>query len=566
MQHGLLVAGMLAGGLGLFLLAVAMITDGLKAAAGDALRGLLANWTRSPLHGIFTGLTITALVQSSSAVTVATIGFVNAGLIGMRRALGIVYGSNIGTTMTGWLVAIIGFKINVEAFALPLIGLGMLLQLSGGASKRGPLGLALAGFGLFFIGIDVLREAFEGLMTAVDLSSFTADGVSGILMYVAIGFLMTVLTQSSSAAIAITLTAASGGVLDLYAAAAMVIGANVGTTSTAAIAVIGATANARRVASAHIVFNLGTGLVALLILPILFWFLSYLESMLGLQSIPTVTLALFHTVFNLLGVVLIFPLNNRLADFLENRFVTRDEVEGRPRYLDKTVAVSADIAIDALLLEMGRVSALARSMALESLSSEASSGKRMYLDNQTVIHLSAAIAEFIAEQGRGVLDRDTSHRLGKILRADQFLLIAAEQALEIAQQQIGMAELEDPELREVIARFYAEAVKLVQMTDITDATFSRVDCEAQLQQMRLLYDEAKATLMRAGSELRVPIPSIIEVVDQNSRIKRLCKELTEAAGLLAELAHGDGNDENDESDNNDEPMGKMSKVAGAGAE
>ena len=112
MQQTLLISGMLAGGLGLFLLAVSMITDGLKSAAGDALRGLLANWTRSPLHGIFTGLMITAIVQSSSAVTVATIGFVNAGLIGMRRALGVVYGSNIGTTMTGWLVAIIGFKIN----------------------------------------------------------------------------------------------------------------------------------------------------------------------------------------------------------------------------------------------------------------------------------------------------------------------------------------------------------------------------------------------------------------------------------------------------------------------
>jgi phosphate:Na+ symporter len=539
MQQSLLVAGMLAGGLGMFLLAVSMITDGLKVAAGDALRGLLANWTRTPLHGIFTGLSITALVQSSSAVTVATIGFVNAGLIGMRRALGIVYGSNIGTTMTGWLVAVVGFKINVEAFALPLIGLGMLLQLSGGASKRAPLGLALAGFGLFFIGIDVLREAFEGLMLAVDLSSFTADGISGVLLFTGIGFLMTVLTQSSSAAIAITLTAASGGVLGLYAAAAMVIGANVGTTSTAAIAVIGATANARRVASAHIIFNLGTGLVALLILPILFWLLSHIETILGLQAVPTVTLALFHTVFNLLGVVLIFPLNNRLADFLEKRFVTRDEVEGRPRYLDKTVAVSVDIAIDALLLEMARVTDLTRAMALASLSSEASSGKRIEIDNQTVIQLSAAIAEFIAEQGRGVLDQEASQQLGRILRADQYLLIVAEQALEISRQQAGMTGLEDSELKQIIARFQAEAATLLQSTDMSSASFSHAECEAQLQQLQVHYEDVKATLMQAGSELRVPIPSIIEVVDQNSRIKRLCRELVGALRLLSQLAHGD---------------------------
>ena len=270
MQQTIIISGMLLGGLGMFLLAVTMITDGLKATAGPAFRQLLANWTRSPLHGIFSGIAITAIVQSSSAVTVATIGFVNAGIINMRQALGIVYGSNIGTTMTGWLVAIIGFKINVDAFALPMIGLGMILKLTGGENKRASIGLALVGFGLFFIGIDVLKDAFGGLVEAIDLAKFTIEGFTGVLMYLGIGFLMTLLTQSSSAAIAITLTAATGGVVGINAAAAMVIGANVGTTSTAALAVIGATPNAKRVASAHILFNVGTGAVALLILPILF--------------------------------------------------------------------------------------------------------------------------------------------------------------------------------------------------------------------------------------------------------------------------------------------------------
>lgn len=251
MQQSFIIAGMLAGGLGLFMLAVTMITDGLKSAAGHALRGMLGKWTRSPAHGILTGLTITAIVQSSSAVTVATIGFVNAGLISMHKSLGVIYGSNIGTTMTGWLVAIVGFKINVEAFALPMIGLGMLFRITGGESRRAHFGLALAGFGLFFIGIDVLKDAFDGLAAAIDLAEFTAEGITGVLLFTAIGFLMTVLTQSSSAAIAITLTAATGGVVGLYAAAAMVIGANVGTTTTAAIAVIGATANAKRVAGTY---------------------------------------------------------------------------------------------------------------------------------------------------------------------------------------------------------------------------------------------------------------------------------------------------------------------------
>jgi phosphate:Na+ symporter len=188
MYQGFITVGMLA---------VGMITDGLKLAAGNALRDLLGKWTRSPAHGIATGVSITAIVQSSSAVTVATIGFVNAGLLTMFQALGVVYGANIGTTMTGWLVAIVGFKIKVEAFVLPLIGIGMMQRLTRDDSRCAPLGLALAGFGLFFIGIDVLREAFEGLAAAVDLQRLTVDSVAGVSLFVGIGFLMTVLTQAS---------------------------------------------------------------------------------------------------------------------------------------------------------------------------------------------------------------------------------------------------------------------------------------------------------------------------------------------------------------------------------
>jgi phosphate:Na+ symporter len=535
MQQTLIVSGMLAGGLGLFLLAVSMITDGLKAAAGDALRGMLANWTRSPAHGILTGLTITAIVQSSSAVTVATIGFVNAGLIGMRRALGIVYGSNIGTTMTGWLVAIIGFKIKVDAFALPMIGIGMLLHLTGGESRRAPVGLALAGFGLFFIGIDVLRDAFEGLVTAVDLASFNAHGVTGVIIFTALGFLMTVLTQSSSAAIAITLTAASGGVFGLYAAAAMVIGANLGTTSTAAIAVIGATSNARRVASAHIIFNLLTGIVALLILPLLFWMVTRMESMLGLEANPAVTLALFHTVFNILGVLLVYPLNNRLADFLEQRFVTREESESRPRYLDKTISVSPELALNALLLETGRVTAMVRAMALEALSTERIQGRRIASDDLTVRALSASIVDFVAALERGRLSTEMSQQLGSILRANQYLLLTAEQALENAREQASLGELEDADLAARISDYHAEAVKLVQMADPERADFSLDECELQLERLQTLYHEAKVAMMQAGSELRVPIPLIIDIVDQNNRIRRMGRQLMGAMRLIGEL-------------------------------
>jgi phosphate:Na+ symporter len=535
MHQMIIICGMLLGGLGMFLLAVTMITDGLKATAGPALREMLANWTRSPLHGIFSGVAITAIVQSSSAVTVATIGFVNAGIINMRQALGIVYGSNIGTTMTGWLVAIIGFKINVDAFALPLIGLGMILKLTGGESKRASIGLALVGFGLFFTGIDVLKDAFGGLVESIDLARFTIDGFSGVLMYLGIGFLMTLLTQSSSAAIAITLTAASGGVLDINAAAAMVIGANVGTTSTAALAVIGATPNAKRVASAHILFNVGTGLVALIILPVLFLIVKHAGVLLGLADIPAVTLALFHTIFNILGVLLIFPLNSRLADFLEKQFVTQEEKEGQPRYLDKVVAVSPPLAVNALALELARVTAVVRRMDLEALSNKKGSSRRISIDEMVVRKLSASVAEFITQLEREKLSQEVSTELALVLRAEQHLLASADQAALFARLQVDVRPVEDHELLAGIRRFYDGLASLIKLAIPGEADFSYAECERQLGQVQNDYDDLKASLLRAGTASRIPIPQMIDVVEQNSRLRRMARQLVKGMNFLNEV-------------------------------
>lgn len=535
MSQSLVVIGMLAGGLGLFLLAVSMITDGLTRAAGHALRGILGNWTRSLGRGILAGLSFTAIVQSSSAVTVATIGFVNAGLITLYQALGVVFGSNIGTTMTGWLVAILGFQIKVDSFALPMIGIGMLLRLTGGDNRRAYVGMTLAGFGLFFIGIDVLKEAFEGLAAAIDLQSFTLDGIAGLFMYVGIGFLMTVLTQSSSAAIAITLTAATGGIVGLYAAAAMVIGANVGTTSTAMIAVIGATSNAKRVAAAHIIFNLVTAVVALMTLPLLFWTVNITGEILGLAAIPAVTLALFHTVFNVLGVLLMWPASRRLTAFLEKRFVTQEEMEGRPRYLDKTVAVSPELALNALALELSRIAAVARRMSLEALSTESAQGKRIASDHAVADKLAQAVAVFIARLEQGSLSGEVSSQLARVLRAEQHLLACADQALEVARAQPGLGAVSDKVLQDGLSRFRMEVASLMTLTNMNADGFSFAACEEQLQRMQVAYEDVKEQLLQAAAGLRVTVPVMNDVLEQNSAIRRMARQMFKAIQYLNEL-------------------------------
>jgi len=536
MQQNFIIAGMLIGGLGLFMLAINMITDGLKSAAGHALRNMLGKWTSSLMHGILSGLTMTAIVQSSSAVTVATIGFVNAGLISMHKSLGVVYGSNIGTTMTGWLVAVVGFQINIEAFALPLIGIGMLLRLTGGESKRAAFGIALAGFGLFFIGIDVLRGAFDGLVLGIDLNQFSVDGIWGIWLFVFIGFLMTVLTQSSSAAIAITLTAATGGVVGIHAAAAMVIGANVGTTSTAAIAVIGATANAKRVAAAHIIFNVVTAIVALFSLPVLFWAIHKTETLLGWEAVPAVTLALFHTIFNIVGVLIMLPLNKQLAHFLDKRFVTREEIEGRPKYLDKTVAVSPVLAVNALALELSRITTVVRRMSLEALSSEFIPSMRIRRDFIVTRNLSREVAKFITRLERGMLSQEVSEQLAMVLRTEQHLLACADQALEIARMQVEVDVVSDEKIIESISGCRADVVSLIKMANPEEEYFSFAECELQLDKVETACLDVKDILLTAGSQLRVPFPVVIDIIEQNNRIRQLPRQMVRAMYYLTKLS------------------------------
>ena len=330
------------GGVGLFLLGMVLMTDGLKAVAGDALRRVLSRFVSGPVSALFSGVTVTALLQSSSATTLTTIGFVSAGLLTFPQAVGVILGANIGTTSTGWLVSLLGLKVNVSAVALPLVGVGALLRLLG----RGRLtaaGLALAGFGLIFVGIDTLQAGMRDVSTHFDPAAFPADTLGGRLLLVGVGAAMTVVMQSSSAAVATTLAALHGGAIGLEQAAALVIGQNIGTTVTAAIASVGASVAARRTAWAHILFNVITGLLAFAILPLFLRLVTSLTE--SAHGDGATAIAGFHTAFNLLGVLLFLPLVGPFS-----RLIMRLVPEKGPtltQHLDRTVADVPGVAVDA---------------------------------------------------------------------------------------------------------------------------------------------------------------------------------------------------------------------------
>jgi len=335
---------LLIGGIGLFLLGMILLTDGLKAFAGDSLRLALLRFTGRPVTAFFSGVTVTAMVQSSSATTLATIGFVSAGLITFPQAIGVIIGASLGTTSTGWIVSTVGLKFSVGMLALPLTGIGAFLRLLG-RGRVASLGLALAGFGLIFIGIDTLQEGMREFSQHFDLGRIPARGFWGHLVLLLVGAAMTVIMQSSSAAVATTLAALHAEAIGFEQAASLVIGQAIGTTVTAMLAAIGATVAAKRTAYAHVLFNLCTGLIALILLPFFLWIILGLAHRAGTEP-GAVALAAFHTSFITLGVLIFLPLVKPFSRLLE--WIVPERGPNLTKYLDSSLNAFPGVALEAV--------------------------------------------------------------------------------------------------------------------------------------------------------------------------------------------------------------------------
>lgn len=321
-----------------------VMTESLRALAGDAIRHALRRFTHTPLSGAVTGAISTAILQSSSATTVAAVSFVGAGLMSFSAALGIIFGANIGTTITGWLVALVGFKLKIGVFALPFIIVGVLLRLFA-PGRISHAGFALAGFGLIFVGISTLQESMSGLQSIISFEQLPGDSLTSKLKLIGIGIIFTVITQSSSAGVAATLTALFAGMINFQQAAALVIGMNVGTTVTAAMATIGGNLGARRTGLSHVIFNLCTGTAALFyITPYMLFVEKFLPGQLAGNA--EIALVAFHSSFNILGVILVLPFARPFARFIE--FVVRGKQPLYTRDLDRRLLHEPEMALTAI--------------------------------------------------------------------------------------------------------------------------------------------------------------------------------------------------------------------------
>ena len=249
----------LLGALGMFLYGMNLMSAGLQKAAGSKMRNLLSAMTSNPFKGVLTGLGITTVIQSSSATTVMTVGFVNAGLLTLSQAVGVIMGANIGTTVTAWLVSLLGFKADISLFAVPLMAVGFILSLSK-VDKRRHISELIVGFSLLFLGLSLMKESVPDLRETPEVLAFIQDwtsyGFGSVLIFLLFGTVLTLVLQSSSATMALTFIMVNMGWIPFEMGAAMVLGENIGTTITANIAAAVGNANARRAALAHTLFNL----------------------------------------------------------------------------------------------------------------------------------------------------------------------------------------------------------------------------------------------------------------------------------------------------------------------
>ncbi len=338
----------IAAGVAIFLFGMLSLESGFKAFTGGILEKILAKATNNRWKSLTFGVVTTSIMQSSSLVSVITISFLSAGLIGLYQGIGIIFGANLGTTTGAWLIAGFGLKVKISAYAMPILVFGILLVFQKSKSLKG-IGYVLAGLGFLFLGIHYMKEGFEAFKDTLDLTQFSVDGFKGLLIYALIGTFATVVMQSSHATLVLTITALASGQISYENALALAIGANVGTTITAIIGSLSSNEKGKQLAVAHLIFNLVTGFIAITFLSPILTLVDEISLLTGIQDTDySLKLAVFHTIFNLLGVMIMLPVMAKLVIFLERILPKKKESRLKPRFLHESSISYPDTATKAV--------------------------------------------------------------------------------------------------------------------------------------------------------------------------------------------------------------------------
>ncbi len=427
----------IAGGLGLFLFGMKIMSESIQKASGDRLRKIISRATDNRFVGVIVGVTVTGVIQSSSATTVMLVSFVNAGLINLQQSIGVIFGANIGTTITGWIVAVFGFKVKIASFALPAVAVGFFFRFLKN-EKLKYWGEVLLGFGILFLGLSFMSGAVrdlrgsEGVMNF--MSSYSADTVFSSLIVILIGAGVTVLIQSSSATMAMTMTLAVNGLIDFPTSCALILGENIGTTITAYLASIGTSTNAKRCARAHFIFNT-IGVIWVLIIfhkffiNIIDWIVPgnpYAPDIAERSIIIADHMAAFHTIFNLTNALIFLPFVNAIA-WLATRIVpeskkAKAEEVYHLKYISTGFVSTPAINMNQARLEITRMTATVIEMfdmvmdVFENPGTKLGSVvENIQMKENLVDLLEKEISEFLVKLSQHNISSDESHEISSML-------------------------------------------------------------------------------------------------------------------------------------------------------
>lgn len=505
----------LLGALGFFIYGMKVMSEGIQKVAGSKMRQILGAMTSNRFKGLLTGLLITGLVQSSSATTVMVVSFVNAGLLSLTESIGVIMGANIGTTVTAWIISLVGFKVKIAAYALPIIAIGAPL-LFANKSKPRAWGEVLIGFALLFMGLAALKAAVPDLKNNPEILEFlrhyTDLGYLSVVIFVGIGTLLTILVQSSSAAMAVTLVMANQGWIPFELAAAMVLGENIGTTITANLAAMIANVYAKRAARAHFIFNIfGVAWMLALFYPFTTAVGSYIESTTGnspfleATAIP-VALSLFHTTFNIINSFLMVWFVNQIASVVVKMVPSRgDDEEFHLEFIGSNILATPEISVLEARKEIAKMGKLTGRMSdfVQTLITKKKNKKRQkFMDKirrfeQATDDMEVEIATFLSKVAQGNIREETSFKIRALLSINNDL--------------------------ERIADIFYQMSLLVERKHNTEVWFSDPHID-QLNSMFNLLDEA-LDIMVKNLNADYSKVTIVEALDKEREINARRNEL-----------------------------------------
>jgi phosphate:Na+ symporter len=544
-----------AAGVAVFLFGMMSLEEGFRTFTGGTLERLLKKTTDKLWKSIAFGVVTTSVMQSSSLVSIITISFLSAGMLQLASAIGIIFGANLGTTTGAWLVAGFGLKVNLSAYAMPMLVFGVVFVFQNAKTLKG-LGYVLAGLGFLFLGIHFMKEGFETVGQSIDLADYAMTGYAGVLVFTLIGIVATVVMQSSHATLVLILAALAAQHVSYENALALAIGSNVGTTITAIIGALGSGPNGKRLALAHLVFNFVTGLIAILGIYQLMAAVTWLSTHLGIaEDNFTLQLAVFHTLFNVIGIAVMLPLLELLIKVLFRAFPEEEADVEKPRYLTSASMDMADAAVEAARKETVRLYDLSVEVISEGLSIQpdrlgsAIKPKRLVQQSRQVIDsdlddlyerkikaLYGAIVEFVIHTRGGYAKGALREELGDIRRAGQLIIDAVKAIKHLKKNLVRFIQSDNEVVRKQYDKLRRLVVKVLREIELMREAEPSSGLVLSLDTVKLDVAERAEKIDNALEDLieknQIEVRTATSLMNDIAYCRQLCWDLLDAAALL----------------------------------